>query len=62
MPENRDRYRMRAVMNNLILHLHPPRVPADTLRWTYTWGLGGLATLLVVLLVSTPLPARKASL
>ncbi|MEZ4642837.1 MAG: hypothetical protein R3E31_08895 [Chloroflexota bacterium] len=30
-----DRSRMRAVANNLILHLHPTKVPAPALRWSY---------------------------
>ncbi|MBL8056274.1 MAG: cytochrome b N-terminal domain-containing protein, partial [Anaerolineales bacterium] len=47
------RSRLRLVMNNLILHLHPAQVPARTLRFTYTWGLGGLSALLVVLLAAT---------
>jgi len=45
-----DRSRMRMVVDSLVLHLHPSRVPATTLRWSYTWGLGGLSALLVVLL------------
>jgi len=45
-----DRSRMRMVVDSLVLHLHPSKVPATTLQWTYTWGLGGLAALLVVLL------------
>ncbi len=48
-----ERSRMRAVMNNIILHLHPTRVPASALRLTYTWGLGGLSALLTVVLIST---------
>lgn len=48
-----DRSRMRAVANNLILHLHPTKVPAPALRWSYTWGLGGLSALLAMLLVLT---------
>lgn len=48
-----DRSRMRAVANNLILHLHPTKVPAPALRWSYTWGLGGISALLTVLLVVT---------
>jgi quinol-cytochrome oxidoreductase complex cytochrome b subunit len=48
-----ERGRMRMVVDNLILHLHPARVPVRTLRWTYTWGLGGLSALLVSLLVVT---------
>lgn len=35
-----DRSRMRAVANNLILHLHPTKVPRPALKFTYTWGLG----------------------
>ena len=45
-----DRSRMRAVANNLILHLHPTKVPAAALRWSYTWGLGGISALLALLL------------
>ncbi len=52
MPSD-DRGRMRAVVDNLVLHLHPAKVPASTLKWTYTWGLGGLAALLFFLLVLT---------
>jgi len=47
------RGRMRMVVDNLILHIHPTRVNSRTLRFTYTWGLGGLAALLTVVLVST---------
>ncbi len=45
-----DRSRLRAVLDNLILHLHPTRVPAPAIRFTYTWGLGGIAAVLSVLL------------
>ena len=48
-----DRARSRMVLDTMILHLHPARIPERTLRWTYTWGLGGLAALLVIMLVST---------
>ncbi len=48
-----ERNRMRAVMNNLVLHLHPAKVPAPALKLTYTWGLGGLSALLVLILIST---------
>ena len=47
------RSRLRIVMNNLILHLHPSQVPVRTLRFTYSWGLGGLSALLVVALALT---------
>lgn len=48
-----ERPRKRGAATNLILHLHPPRVAAPALRFTYTWGLGGTATLLFLTLVST---------
>ena len=48
-----DRRRMREVLNSLILHLHPTRVPAAAIRFTYTWGLGGISALLFVLLAAT---------
>jgi len=48
-----DRSRMRAVANNLILHLHPTKVPAPALRWSYTWGLGGISATLATMLALT---------
>lgn len=49
MPSD-DRGRMRMVVDSLILHLHPTKVPETTLRWTYSWGLGGLSALLMMIL------------
>ncbi len=48
-----DRDRMRQVMNNLVLHLHPTKVARPSLKFTYTWGLGGLSLLLLMILVVT---------
>ncbi|MEP0764720.1 MAG: cytochrome b N-terminal domain-containing protein [Chloroflexota bacterium] len=48
-----DRSRMKYVMNNLVLHIHPAKVAAPTLKFTYTWGLGGLAILLMTILAVT---------
>ncbi len=45
-----DRGRMRRVVDSLVLHLHPTKVPVSTLRWTYTWGLGGLSAVLMMVL------------
>ncbi|MGE5348617.1 MAG: cytochrome b N-terminal domain-containing protein [Actinomycetota bacterium] len=39
----------------LILHLHPRKVKESTLRFTLTFGLGGMAALLVVIQVVTGL-------
>jgi quinol-cytochrome oxidoreductase complex cytochrome b subunit len=49
-PQSDDRVRLRAVLDSLILHLHPTRVPAAAIRFTYTWGLGGISAMLVLLL------------
>ncbi|NDJ84891.1 MAG: DUF4405 domain-containing protein [Chloroflexi bacterium] len=48
-----DRGRMKQVMDNLVLHLHPAKVAKPSIKFTYTWGLGGLALLLLVILVIT---------
>ncbi len=54
IPEN-DRERKRTVLDTLFLHLHPPTVPAATIRYTHTWGLGGMGLVLFLLLASTGL-------
>ena len=43
----------RRLFNSLLLHFRPRSVPEDTLRWTLTWGLGGMAVVLVFLLLGT---------
>ena len=48
-----DRGRMRMVLDSMILHIHPAKVEVRTLRFTYTWGLGGLSALLIMLLMAT---------
>jgi quinol-cytochrome oxidoreductase complex cytochrome b subunit len=53
LPLSTDRSRSRYVMNNLVLHIHPSKVAAPTLKFTYTWGLGGLAILLTMILAVT---------
>ena len=45
-----DRRNLRRVLDSLVLHLHPTRVPARALRFTATWGLGGISALLALLL------------
>ncbi len=40
---------------NLLLHLHPRKVKPYTLRFTLTFGLGGMAALLIVIQVFTGL-------
>jgi quinol-cytochrome oxidoreductase complex cytochrome b subunit len=40
-------------MGTLVLHFRPRRVPEKTLRFTLTWGLGGMAAVLVSLQLFT---------
>ncbi len=42
-----------SVAKNLVLHFRPVRLPAKTLAYTHTFGLGGSAFVLVLLLVMT---------
>jgi quinol-cytochrome oxidoreductase complex cytochrome b subunit len=39
--------------SDLLLHIHPRTVPLETLRFTLTFGLGGMATTLFLLLFIT---------
>jgi quinol-cytochrome oxidoreductase complex cytochrome b subunit len=52
-PEYRERYR--SFFNSLILHFRPHSVRERTLRFTLTWGLGGMAVVLICLLFATGL-------
>ena len=45
----------RGFFNTLILHFRPRTVPERTLHFTLTWGLGGMAFVLVSLLLGTGL-------
>jgi quinol-cytochrome oxidoreductase complex cytochrome b subunit len=44
--------------NNLILHLHPKVVPEKAIKFTLTYGLGGMAALLFVILAGTGMLLR----
>lgn len=39
----------------LVLHFRPKTVPEPTLKFTFTWGLGGSAVVLILLLFGTGL-------
>ena len=43
----------RRFFNSLILHFRPRTVQERTLRFTLTWGLGGMAVVLILLLFGT---------
>ena len=55
MNQNSGPDKKRKVPFGLILHLHPRRVKESTLRFSLTFGLGGMAALLVVIQVVTGL-------
>jgi quinol-cytochrome oxidoreductase complex cytochrome b subunit len=42
-----------SALNSFILHIHPGTVPADTLNFTFTYGLGGMGLVLFLLLAVT---------
>ncbi len=44
-----DTERRRAILNSLILHIHPPVIDKTTLKFSRTWGLGGMALLLIMI-------------
>jgi len=48
-----DRERKWVVFNHLILHFRPVRLPQKTLKYTHTWGLGGMSFILFLLLAAT---------
>jgi quinol-cytochrome oxidoreductase complex cytochrome b subunit len=41
------------IIGNVWLHLHPVKVRPRALRWTYTWGMGGISFALYLLLTLT---------
>ena len=47
-------------LNTLVLHFRPKVVQERTLQFTLTWGLGGMAVVLVVLLFSTGMMLKFA--
>jgi quinol-cytochrome oxidoreductase complex cytochrome b subunit len=53
LPPTTDRERKLAVLDSLILHLHPATVPEKTLKFTLTWGLGGMSAILMTILLVT---------
>ncbi len=47
--------RKRYLIKNLILHFRPATIPEKTLKFSLTWGLGGMAALLIILQFGTGL-------
>jgi len=48
-----DKERKSAVINFFALHIHPPTVPETVLRFTHTFGLGGMALVLILIQFGT---------
>ncbi len=48
-----DRDRRWIVFNTLVLHFRPTQLPVKTLRFTHTFGLGGMSLVLILLLFAT---------
>jgi quinol-cytochrome oxidoreductase complex cytochrome b subunit len=60
MPNPSSSHRRRGIRlwrknKSLIYNLHPPNIPAAGARWTYTFGLGGLAVLTAIITLITGL-------
>jgi len=47
------RNRTLAVLSNVFLHLHPPTINRDAVKYNYTWGMGGLTFYLFCILTIT---------
>ncbi|PCI39316.1 MAG: hypothetical protein COB53_03410 [Elusimicrobia bacterium] len=48
--QDSTRHRARHIVDNVWLHLHPAKIQPRALRWTFTWGLGGISFLLFLIL------------
>lgn len=55
-----DRERKRFLLKNLVLHFRPLTVPEKTLNFSLTWGLGGMAAVLILLQFGTGLLLKFA--
>lgn len=51
--QDTPRNRALMILSNVFLHLHPVKVRPASLRYRYTWGLGGLSFYLFLLLTIT---------
>lgn len=50
---NTGRRNSRFLLRNLALHFRPTTTPRETMRFSFTWGLGGMAATLVLLLMGS---------
>src|ERR1700737_1171173 len=47
------RNRALGVLSNVFLHLHPAKINRDAVRYSYTWGMGGITFYLFIVLTLT---------
>ena len=60
LDNRRGNRQYRQLFKSLLLHFRPRTVPERTLNFTLTWGLGGMAVVLVILLFVTGLMLKFA--
>ena len=46
------RNRALGVLSNVFLHLHPAKINRDAVRYSYTWGMGGITFYLLLFSLS----------
>ena len=51
--DDSQRSRALGVLSNVFLHLHPAKINRDAVRYSYTWGMGGISFYLFIVLTIT---------
>src|ERR1700674_5660532 len=51
--DDTPRNRALGVLSNVFLHLHPAKINRDSVRYSYTWGMGGITFYLFIVLTLT---------
>ena len=51
--DEKPRNRALGILSNVFLHLHPAKINRDAVAYNYTWGMGGIAFYLFIVLTFT---------
>ncbi|HEX9136831.1 MAG TPA: cytochrome b N-terminal domain-containing protein, partial [Nitrospirota bacterium] len=51
--DDTPRGRALGILTNVFLHLHPAKINRDAVRYSYTWGMGGISFYLFIVLTFT---------
>src|SRR5947209_12369534 len=51
--DDTPRNRALSVLTNVFFHLHPAKINRDAVRYSYTWGMGGITFFLFIILTYT---------